>query len=140
MAFGSLEMVVIWTLTGISIGFMATAYGACRSQWRIWPGLREVLDWLFFIVVAILYLLMLLWSDWGVLKIWSIVGVLVGYGLWAWLAAPFVFGVLSFVAHVQARAVYYVTLPVRQLSRRVAKPLGTGFLSWLNRKKPPTNQ
>ncbi len=105
----------------------------------MWPGVSEALDWLFFIGVAVIYLLMLFWSDWGSLKIWSIVGVLVGYGLWAWLAAPFVFGVLSFVAHVEARAVYYVSFPVRQLSRRVTRPLGTRFLSWINRKNPPSN-
>lgn len=137
-AFGPWVMMAIWVLTGMTIGLWATAYGACRSQWRIWPGLAELLDWGFFIAVAILYVLMLFWSDWGIVRVWSLVGVALGYGLWAWLAAPFMFGVLSFVAHVEARAVYYMTLPVRRISRRVAKPLGSRLRSWLNQKNPPT--
>lgn len=136
-AFGPWVMMAIWVLTGMTIGLWATVYGACRSQWRIWPGLAELLDWVFFIAVAILYVLMLFWSDWGIVRVWSLVGIALGYGLWAWLAAPFMFGVLSFVVHVEARAVYYMTLPVRRISRRVARPLGSRLRSWLNQKNPP---
>ncbi len=137
MAFSPLELLAIWILTGMGIGLLATALGACRSQWHMWLGMREVLDWLFFVGVAIFYLLMLFWSDWGVLKIWSIAGVLLGYGLWAWLAAPLVFGVLSFAIHVQVRAVNYVMRPVRQLARPIRSQLRR---RWLNRKNPPSKE
>ncbi|NMP21501.1 hypothetical protein [Sulfobacillus harzensis] len=110
-------IIAVWILTGMGFGMLSTAYGACRITYRMQVGVREFLDWFWFVLVGMAFVVMLFWTEWGTFRIWSIAFVLVGYGLWTWLAAPVVMGALLLVAHVEARAVYYTLAPVRGLIR-----------------------
>lgn len=132
----ALFMLTCWMLTGMALGFLSTFYGACRSQVRMWPGLRDALDWLWFVVAAILFLLVLFWTDWGVFKVWSIAWVALGYLVWSWLAAPLVFGVLVVFAHAEARTVHWLLRPWMTMGRR-GRRMWQGISR--NRKKPPKN-
>ncbi len=126
----------VWVLTGVAIGMLATIYGAFRSQWHILAGIREFFDWFFFVILAIGYLVILFWTQWSMFNIWSLVAILVGYGLWVWLAAPLVFPGLAFLVYVQARGFYYFTWPMRTgihwIQRSVAR--------LLTEKNPPPNE
>lgn len=135
MAPRALFMLAAWTLAGIAMGFAATWYGVCRAKFRIWPVFRELLDWLFFVGLGVLVLVVLFWADWGVLRGWSLVWIAVGYGLWTGLAAPVVYDVLMAVAHVQARVAYWLGHPWRVLFRWFRK---SSLPKWLHRIfRPP---
>lgn len=117
----ALFIIAVWVLTGMGFGMLSTAYGACRRTYRIQPGAREFLDWFWFVLVGMAFLVMLFWTEWGTFRLWSIAFVLLGYGLWSWLAAPVVLGALLVVAHAEARAVYYALTPVRAAFRLVRR-------------------
>jgi hypothetical protein len=129
MASSALTIISTWILTGVAFGLLSTIYGACRAVYRIWPGLREFLDWFWFVVAAVVYLLVIFWSEWGVFRIWSLLFLLLGFLVWNGLGAPWAFPLLVAIARRQARLVHYALWPgvravraVRYYFRRRQKP------------------
>ncbi|PSR28818.1 MAG: hypothetical protein C7B47_04125 [Sulfobacillus thermosulfidooxidans] len=114
--------IAAWLLAGISLGLLSTIYGAMRTQWHIWNVIGHFLDWLWFVVAALLILVVYLWTDWGVFHAWSLLIIALGYGLWVWLAAPTTFGWISRILFVEARMVFYVTFPFRWFLRTLITP------------------
>lgn len=129
----ALFIIAVWILTGMGFGMLATAYGACRQTYRVYRGLREFLDWFWFVLVGIAFLVMLFWTEWGTFRLWSLAFVLVGYGLWSWLAAPVVLGALVAVTYAEARLVHYTLWPGRRLVRWAKQ------IRW-RRPKPPKKE
>lgn len=119
MAQDALYIIAVWILAGMSFGMLATGYGACRQIYRLWPGFRELLDWLWFVVVGGAFIVILFWTEWGTFRLWSLVFVMIGYGLWTWLAAPVMLGMLLAVGHAEARVIHQVLAPERWLIRVV---------------------
>lgn len=136
MAADALWIIAVWVLSGIGFGLLSTTYGAFRSQWRVLPGIRDALDWMFFVVLGMLYVVVLFWTDWGMFRVWSILAILLGYGLWTWLAAPPVLKVLSFVIHWEARGVYFLTFPFSKAQKTLRKKIRI----WISAKNPPPNE
>lgn len=126
-------IIAVWVLAGMGIGMLATAYGACRKTYRMVLGARQFLDWFWFVLVGLGFLVMLFWTEWGTFRFWSVVFVLMGYGLWSWLAAPVVLNALLVVTHAEARLFYYALSPGRRL---------VGLLKRLHRRppKPPKKE
>lgn len=129
MASDALLIIAIWILTGMGLGLFATGYGACRKVYRLVPGSSELFDWLWFLLAAMGFLIILFWTEWGDFRIWSVGFVMVGYGLWTWLAAPVVLQALVSIARAEARMVHYALAPgrwfrgfVRQRIRKSKKP------------------
>ena len=129
MAANALYIILVWVLTGMGFGLFSTAYGACRRTYRQIPGLTPFLDWFWFILAAVLFLVMAFWAEWGMFRIWAVVFILMGYGLWSWLAAPVVLGAFSLALYGQARLIYYILYPGRFVlrfaqsqARRMKKP------------------
>lgn len=112
---------------------LATGYGACRKTYHFYDGLREFLDWFWFMVAAIAFLVVIFWTEWGTLRIWSVAFVLVGYGLWSWLAAPVVLAALVWTTRGQARLVHYSLMPGKWLWRVASRTLQ-------QRRKPPKKE
>jgi hypothetical protein len=131
MALQALYIIAVWILLGIGLGFLSTLYGACRKSYHLLWGLDHFLDWLWFVVAAIGYVGVSFWTEWGTFRIWSIVLILTGYGIWAGLAAPLILTLASAMTYGQARLVYYATLPVQRVWQRVGR--------WRGRytKRPP---
>ncbi|PSR21564.1 MAG: hypothetical protein C7B45_10155 [Sulfobacillus acidophilus] len=127
----ALDIIAVWILLGFGLGFLSTLYGACRQSYRIHWGLDHFFDWLWFVLAAIGYVGVSFWTEWGTFRIWSIVLILTGYGVWSWLAAPLVFTLVSAMTYGQARLVYYATLPGQRLWKRVRR------WPWRQRKLPP---
>ncbi len=129
----ALYVIAVWILTGMGFGMLATGYGACRKTYHVYSGLREFLDWFWFMLAAAAFLVVIFWTEWGTLRIWSVAFVLVGYGLWSWLAAPMVLPALIWVTGGQARLVYYSLLPGKWLRRTVVRVV-------TKRRKPPKKE
>lgn len=129
MASEALYIIAVWALAGMGMGLMATAYGACRKIYRLWPGVGEFLDWFWFVIAAAFFLIVGFWTEWGVFRVWAVVFVLIGYLVWSWLAAPLVLSVLSAVAYGQARLAHYTLWPfwriaifVKSRDQKMKKP------------------
>jgi hypothetical protein len=133
MASDAAYIIAVWTLTGMALGLLSTLYGACRKTFRFWPGTGEFLDWLWFVLAAALFVVVAFWTEWGAFRVWSIVFVLVGYLIWAWLAAPLTLFVVSAAAYGQARLVHYLTVPPIAAARLVKR-------LWPSRKLPPPKE
>lgn len=127
-----------WLLTGMGLGLLSTAYGAFRAQWHWWKILGHIMDWLWFVLAAVLILVVYLWTDWGVFHIWSLMVIGAGYALWSWLAAPAVLRALSAAIFIQARTVFYLTAPARFVLRRAAAVMRRVGSS-RPKKMPPPN-
>lgn len=117
MSPNALYIIAVWVLTGMAFGMLSTSYGACRQTHRRIAGIGELLDWSWFMLAAVIFLVILFWTEWGMFRVWSIVFVLIGYWLWSWLAAPLIFGMFVFLGHGQARLLYYALTPGRWLMR-----------------------
>lgn len=133
MASDAAYIIAVWILTGTALGFLSTTYGACRKTFRFWPGTAEVLDWLWFVMAAALFVVVAFWLEWGVFRIWSIVFVLLGYLIWTGLGAPLMLVILSTVAYGQARIVHYLIVPPVAAARLIKR-------RWRTRKIPPEKE
>lgn len=129
MAPNPLYIIAVWIITGMGLGFLATAYGACRRTYRVLPGVGQFLDWFWFVLASAAFLIVAFWTEWGTFRVWAVAFILVGYGLWAWLAAPLVLGALSLALYGQARLTHYILVPgfvaarfVRRRVRHAKKP------------------
>ncbi|MCL5116218.1 MAG: hypothetical protein M1272_03605 [Firmicutes bacterium] len=129
----ALFIIAVWILTGMGFGMLATAYGACRRTYRFPVGVGEILDWLWFVVAGAGFLVMLFWTEWGMFRVSSILFVLIGYGLWSWLAAPVVLGMFLVMGHAQARVAHYALVPGRWVFGGLKRQLQ-------RRKKPPPKE
>ncbi len=138
MTLGAQGVLAAWLLTGAGLGFLSTAYGAVRSQWRLWKVFGHFLDWLWFVLAAIIVLAVYIWSDWGAFHFWSFLVMAGGYALWASLAAPFMLRVLSRMVFWQARIVFYLLTPLRLL-KGTAWAIGHKAVVCCPRNKPPLN-
>ncbi|MCY0909509.1 MAG: hypothetical protein OWR62_14085 [Sulfobacillus thermotolerans] len=127
-----------WLLTGMALGLLSTVYGAFRIQWHWWKIFGHIMDWLWFVLAAVIILAVYLWTDWGVFHVWSLLLIAIGYGLWAWLAAPWVLKIVSPVIFFQARVVFYLTAPVRFIGQRLTA-LGRHWRVRRSKKLPPAN-
>lgn len=130
MAPNAYFVMAVWTLTGMVFGLLSTGYGACRRTYRFFVGVGEFLDWFWFVLAAAVYLVMIFWTEWGTFRIWSIGFILLGYGLWSWLAAPTMLQIFLWVGHGQARAVHMALAPWRRTLRLV---------TWVARKLAERN-
>lgn len=130
LATDPMSLLVVWTITGMGLGFFSTIYGAWRMQFRVWKSISHMLDFLWFILAAIAIFFVLFWSDWGVFRFWSLVWMVIGYGLWAILAGPFVLGVFSFIFHIFARGGFWALWPAQHVIHRV-------LALWRRRSPPP---
>lgn len=131
----SLFIVASWVLTGMAVGFLSTTYGAVRRQYRIASPIKHFLDWLIFVVIALAMLIVGFWTDWGDFKLWLLPAMGLGYGLWAWGAAPVVYGAMAGIMFWQARLLFWVMWPFRRLIGVARRLLGR----WFDRldKSPP---
>lgn len=110
----SLRGLALLIVTGGGLGFLATAYGAVRSGWRLNRWIGGICDWLWWMVAALIVFVVLVWVDWGVLSLWYLAAVAVGYGLWVHWAAPAVYPLCERTARCQARAVRALMWPLRR--------------------------
>lgn len=125
--------VVAWLLTGMGLGLFSTIYGAFRSQWNIWVPIGHLLDWLWFVIAAVVILAVYFWTDWGTFHAWSLLVIALGYELWIWLAASTVFAFLSRLLFAEARLVFYVTYPCRWVMELAGKSLGILIWVWIGK-------
>ncbi len=92
----------IWTMTGIFLGFTASIYGAVLRVYRL-GAVVHVMDGLWFAMATALTGLVLLATNWGVLRAWTILALMIGYVLWAALVGSWVHRAFYFLFFHQAR-------------------------------------
>ncbi len=75
-------------LAGIVLGLMETAYAAHLRVLRFRRGWHDVSDLLVPLLGAAVVVAALALSNWGELRLWSLVGLALGYAVWRGLGAP----------------------------------------------------
>jgi hypothetical protein len=123
------------TLAGMTLGLMATAYGAHLRAVRFRRGWHDVSDLTVPLLGAVVVVAALALSNWGEIRLWAVVGLAVGYGLWRWLAAPLVWRILVWVNRTACRLCGWAWSPMRLLGRLAAR-WGGGIWRWLAARRP----
>jgi hypothetical protein len=92
----------IWLLTGMFLGLTASVYGAAIRVYRL-GFVIHLLDALWFAMAACLTVLMLVATNWGVLRAWTIAALVLGYLLWAISAGRLVYRLSHWIFLTEAR-------------------------------------
>jgi hypothetical protein len=108
-------------LAGMSLGLMETAYGAHLRVLRFRRGWHDLTDLLAPLLGAAVVVTALALSNWGEIRLWAVVGLAMGYGLWRWLAAPFVWRMLVWANRTACRLCGWTWSPVHHGGRLAAK-------------------
>jgi hypothetical protein len=72
----------VWTLTGMFFGLVGSLYGAVRGAWRLRGSLGFAGDFLLACGAGAITFLVLVGTDWGVLRVWTVLAILAGYLSW----------------------------------------------------------
>ncbi len=78
-------VLAIWTLTGVFFGLVASIYGAVLKVYRL-GVVAQVADAVLGLMAGAITFLVLVATNWGVMRFWSMVAIVGGYGLWSGLA------------------------------------------------------
>lgn len=78
----ALLSIAVWLSAGMILGLASTIFGAARSVYQWPPVLAAWLDWLFATLVGPYVFVVLLWTIWGSFRLWAILWIFLGYGLW----------------------------------------------------------
>lgn len=108
----------VMVLAGVAMGFGMTVYGALRAAWRLPRGVGDVVDVLVVVAWGLPVALGLLVAAWGTVRLWTVVTLLVGLGVWAWLGAPLTGRAVRACAERLARAMHWLWAPCRRHRRR----------------------
>lgn len=100
-------VLAVWIMTGMFLGLTSSLYGAMLRAYRMkyWV---HVFDGIWFLLAAAMTFLVLVATNWGVLRVWTLVALLLGYGVWAISAGPLVHRFFYFLLITQARIVRIV--------------------------------
>ena len=108
----------VMALAGVALGIGMTVYGALRAAWRLPRGVGDVVDVLVVVVWGLPVALGLLVAAWGTVRLWAVVTLMVGLGVWTWLGAPLTGRVVRACAERVARVMHWLSAPCRRHRRR----------------------
>lgn len=95
----------VWVLTGVFFGLMGSIYGAVRSAFRIRGWLGDGTDLILTAGAGAVTFLVLVGTDWGVLRIWTVAAIVAGYLFWTVTAGDMTYRLARRVLAVPARLV-----------------------------------
>ena len=113
-------VLIVWIATGAFFGLTASIYGAMIRAYRI-GFFVHVLDGLWFAMAGAVTVLVLIATNWGVFRIWTLLALVVGYAVWSVLAGPLVHRFFYFLFITEARLFRIVRWAVSKSLRRAAQ-------------------
>ena len=126
--------------------FIGLIYDFCRMFRRIFRTGRFItglLDLLFWLVMGILSFLVIFHVNYGEVRIYTVIGFAVGWGLYALVLSPYVMKILDFVykmaVRIAAAVLSVLVWPFKMLAKILRIPLGfiaslfNRLVLWVNR-------
>jgi hypothetical protein len=138
-------VLAIWTLTGMFLGLTSSIYGAMQRVYRLGVFIH-LLDGLWFAMAGMITFLVLVATNWGVFRAWTLLFLAIGYLFWACSAGPLVYRLFGLLftgeaklvrlsAHLAQTLFWHVPEAARQVSHRLPSPPKLPHFRW--RRKPP---
>lgn len=124
----TLHALGVWMLTGVLFGLVGSLYGAARSVYRIRGWVGHGMDGMLAALAGAVTFLVLVGTDWGVLRIWTVVAILAGYLFWAATAGTSVYALGRRMMAFQAR---FVKAGLKSAGR--VGHAATGTIRWVAR-------
>ncbi len=98
-------VLAIWALTGVFFGLVASVYGAVLKVYRL-GVLTHVMDVVLSLMAGAITFLVLVATNWGVIRFWAMVAIVGGYVCWSALAGGPVHRVCYTLLRYQAGLVH----------------------------------
>lgn len=94
-------------LTGIALGLLFDLVRSFRFQWRpgIWVG--AVYDFLFWLLATLALAVGLFYGNWGEIRFYVVVGVLIGLLLYEWMASFVMLAILRWILTCLERSIKF---------------------------------